>query len=46
MMFKESGEHLKILDGLVLNLLQEKWNRFIKRRYFNLFFIKIKENAF
>jgi len=41
-LIKETDDHLKILDGLLHNLLYKKWHSFIKKRfYFELIFFTI-----
>ncbi len=32
---KETDNHLKILDGLLYNLLHKKWHSFIKKRFYS-----------
>ncbi len=35
--WKESEQHLELLDGFVSSLLQLKWSKFAKKQYFNRF---------
>ena len=44
--FKESEEHLKMIDGYLYDLLTKKWNNFVKFRFYFFTVLYIREHTF
>lgn len=38
-MLQDKDEHLELMDGVVIDLLNAKWNTFIKRKFYRQFFM-------
>lgn len=37
--FGDKDEHLKLLDGVLIDLLKTKWNTFVKSRFYRQFYL-------
>lgn len=38
LIFQDKDEHLELMDGVVIDLLNAKWNTFVKKKFYRQFF--------